>query len=128
MSDSSNCARARLISSCMNNSSSIRASFLASAGRDRARRRSSMASRVFRCDPPAVWHCLATVSGNARHPTKRTHDIDDKLDQDLFHHIHRVARRIPVISKTIHEVFDCVAARSDGVQALQESGCTDVLL
>lgn len=47
ISDSSNCALALLMSSCMNSSSSIRASFFASAGRDNARRKSSMDNRPF---------------------------------------------------------------------------------
>lgn len=60
---SSNCARARLISSCMNKSSSIRASILASAGLDSARRKSSTDNRVFFDGPPAVWHCYALKTG-----------------------------------------------------------------
>jgi len=46
ISDSSNCARALLISSCMNSSSSTRASFFASAGLESTRRKSSMDNRV----------------------------------------------------------------------------------
>ena len=57
MSDSSNWARARLISSCMKRSSSILASFFASAGLDRTRRRSSTDKRDFRVGPAADWHC-----------------------------------------------------------------------
>jgi len=53
MSDSSNWARARLISSCMKRSSSILASFFASAGLDRTRRRSSTDKRDFRVGPAA---------------------------------------------------------------------------
>ena len=51
MSDSSNWARARLISSCMKRSSSILASFFASADLDRTRRRSSTDKRDFREGP-----------------------------------------------------------------------------
>lgn len=58
MSDSSNWARARLISSCMKRSSSILASFFASAGLDRTRRRSSTDKRDFREGPAAAWHCF----------------------------------------------------------------------
>ena len=57
MSGSSNCARARLMSSCMNSSSSIRASFFASAVRESARRTSSIERRDFFPPPDAVWHC-----------------------------------------------------------------------
>lgn len=53
----SSCALARLMSSCINRSSSIRASFFASAGLDKARRRSSTDSRAFFDELPAVWHC-----------------------------------------------------------------------
>ena len=45
------------MSSCMNSSSSIRASFFASAVRESARRTSSIERRDFFPPPDAVWHC-----------------------------------------------------------------------
>ena len=67
MSGSSNCARARLMSSCMKSSSSIRASFFASGRRDSARRRSSIDKRDFLPPPDAIWHFTVILiqPGNA---------------------------------------------------------------
>ncbi|KAJ7801197.1 hypothetical protein B0H14DRAFT_2897043, partial [Mycena olivaceomarginata] len=50
------------MSSCMKSSSSILASFLASGGRDSARRRSSMDSRTRFVCAPAVWHTSVMYS------------------------------------------------------------------
>ena len=106
MSDSSNWARARLISSCMKRSSSILASFFASAGLDRTRRRSSTDKRDFRVGPAADWHCtLLRTYKNKIDREKKTYNVCNVFYQNLFHYTYRIVRWIPIITKTIHQVF-----------------------
>ena len=108
MSDSSNWARARLISSCIKRSSSILASFFASAGLDRTRRRSSTDRRDFREGPAAAWHCILLRALNTKLTEERkTYNVCDVFYQNLFHYTYSIIRRIPVITKTIHQIFHC---------------------
>ena len=111
MSDSSNWARARLISSCMKRSSSILASFFASAGLDRTRRRSSTDKRDFREGPAAVWHCaLLRALKNKNDRGKKTYNVCNVFYQNFFHYTYSIVRWIPVITKTIHQVFHCTVS------------------
>jgi len=67
---------------------------------------SSIDRRDFLDGPKAVEHCgakhLPWVMEKGLGTT--THHIHDILDQYLFHYIHRVIRRVTVVSKPIHQI------------------------
>jgi len=104
---SSNCARARLMSSCINNNSSSRANFFASAGFERARRRSSTDRRDFRDGPAACWHYIwgsSQIFEVRKIGRGDTYNICDVFYQDFFHYIYGVVCWITIIAKSVHKI------------------------
>ena len=103
---SSNCARARLISSCVNNNSSSRASFFASAGLREYDEGHRSADAIFWTDQRLVGTTYEVVSQMfevRKMGSGNTYNICDVFYQDFFHYIHGVVCWIMIIAESVHK-------------------------